>query len=58
MSVLRNCIEMPPSDFREVLFMRELEEMSYRQISEVADLPVGTVMSGSHVHANVWRSGQ
>jgi RNA polymerase sigma factor (sigma-70 family) len=45
MSVLRNCIEMLPSEFREVLVMRELEEMSYRQISEVADLPVGTVMS-------------
>jgi RNA polymerase sigma-70 factor (ECF subfamily) len=44
-SVLRNCIEMLPLEFREVLVMRELEEMSYRQISEVADLPVGTVMS-------------
>lgn len=45
MSVLRNCIEMLPSEFREVIVMRELEEMSYRQISEVASLPVGTVMS-------------
>jgi len=45
MSVLRNCIEMLPLEFREVLVMRELEEMSYRQISEAADLPVGTVMS-------------
>ncbi len=45
MSVLRNCIEMLPLEFREVLVMRELEELSYRQISEVAALPVGTVMS-------------
>ena len=45
MTVLRNCIEMLPSDFREVLVMRELEEMSYRQISDVARVPVGTVMS-------------
>jgi RNA polymerase sigma factor (sigma-70 family) len=45
MSVLRNCIEMLPSGFREVLVMRELEEMSYKEISDVACLPVGTVMS-------------
>lgn len=45
MSVLRNCIETLPSDFREVLVMRELEEMSYKEISDVACLPVGTVMS-------------
>jgi RNA polymerase sigma-70 factor (ECF subfamily) len=45
MTVLRNCIEMLPLEFREVIVMRELEEMSYRQISEVASLPVGTVMS-------------
>jgi RNA polymerase sigma factor (sigma-70 family) len=45
MSVLRNCMEMLPLEFREILVMRELEEMSYRQISEVASLPVGTVMS-------------
>ncbi len=44
-TILRDCIEMLPLDFREVIVMRELEEMSYRQISEVASLPVGTVMS-------------
>lgn len=43
--VLRDCIEMLPPDFREIIVMRELEEMSYRQISDVACLPVGTVMS-------------
>jgi RNA polymerase sigma-70 factor (ECF subfamily) len=43
--VLRTCIEQLPADYREVIVMRELEEMSYKQISEVANLPVGTVMS-------------
>ncbi len=38
-------IEMLPLDYRELLIMRELEEMSYRQISEVMAVPVGTVMS-------------
>ena len=45
MTALRNCIEMLPLDFREVLVMRELEEMSYREISVVTCLPIGTVMS-------------
>ena len=45
MSALRNCIEMLPLGFREVLVMRELEEMSYKDISDVACLPIGTVMS-------------
>lgn len=44
-TVLQNCIETLPPEFREVLVMRELEEMSYQQISEAANLPVGTVMS-------------
>lgn len=43
--ILRRCIEGLPEPFREVLVMRELEEMSYRQIAEVAGVPPGTVMS-------------
>jgi RNA polymerase sigma-70 factor (ECF subfamily) len=42
---LRNCIAALPEEYREVLVMRELEEMSYREIAEVAGVPVGTVMS-------------
>jgi RNA polymerase sigma-70 factor, ECF subfamily len=44
-TILQNCIERLPEAFREVLVMRELEEMSYRQIAEVTGLPAGTVMS-------------
>jgi RNA polymerase sigma factor (sigma-70 family) len=43
--VLRGCIEGLPDAFREVLVLRELEEMSYRQIADVTGLPAGTVMS-------------
>jgi RNA polymerase sigma-70 factor (ECF subfamily) len=45
MTVMRNCIEKLPLEFREVLVMRELQDMSYRAISDAAGLPVGTVMS-------------
>jgi RNA polymerase sigma-70 factor (ECF subfamily) len=44
-TILQDCIEGLPQEFREVLVMRELEEMSYRQIAEVAGVPPGTVMS-------------
>jgi len=31
--------------FREVLILRELEDMSYEEIAQIAAIPVGTVMS-------------
>ena len=42
---LRNCMDHLPDEYREVLVMRELEEMSYQQIAETTNLPIGTVMS-------------
>jgi RNA polymerase sigma factor (sigma-70 family) len=34
-----------PVEYREVLVLRELEDMSYRDVAAVAGIPVGTVMS-------------
>jgi RNA polymerase sigma factor (sigma-70 family) len=34
-----------PRPMREVLVLRELEELSYRRIADVTALPIGTVMS-------------
>jgi RNA polymerase sigma factor (sigma-70 family) len=42
---LQDCLEALPLEFREVIVLRELEEMSYKEISDVARVPVGTVMS-------------
>lgn len=44
-NLVNRAIEQLPPEFREVLVMRELEELSYREIAAVADIPIGTVMS-------------
>lgn len=43
--LLREAMEELPLEFREVLIMRELEELSYREIADLTALPMGTVMS-------------
>jgi RNA polymerase sigma factor (sigma-70 family) len=42
---LRGCIDALPRDYREVIVLRELEELSYKEISAIVDIPIGTVMS-------------
>lgn len=42
---VRQAIEALPEHFREVIVLRELEEMSYRDIAASIDAPIGTVMS-------------
>ena len=42
---LRDCVEALPAEYREVIVMRELEELSYREISQAVGVPLGTVMS-------------
>src|SRR5947209_19047034 len=42
---LKQALEELPVEFREVLILRELEGLSYKEIAGVADVPVGTVMS-------------
>jgi RNA polymerase sigma-70 factor (ECF subfamily) len=42
---VRLILNTMPRAFREILILREIEELSYQQISEVIALPIGTVMS-------------
>jgi RNA polymerase sigma-70 factor (ECF subfamily) len=43
--LLNQAIAVLPVEYREVFVMRELEDCSYREIAEVAGVPLGTVMS-------------
>ena len=41
-------IEALPAPLREVIVLRELQELGYREIAEVTGVPIGTVMSRLH----------
>lgn len=42
---VRAAIEQLPAEFREAITLRELEGMSYKEIADVAGVPIGTIMS-------------
>ena len=44
-SQMREVLEKLPANFREVLILRELEGMSYKEIADITGMPAGTVMS-------------
>jgi RNA polymerase sigma factor (sigma-70 family) len=43
--LLREALEALPLEYREVVVLRELEGLSYKEIADIADVPLGTVMS-------------
>ena len=43
--LVRRAIAELPETSREVLVLREMEGLSYREIAKIADIPIGTVMS-------------
>ncbi|HLK58315.1 MAG TPA: sigma-70 family RNA polymerase sigma factor, partial [Chthonomonadaceae bacterium] len=45
LEVLRKAVEELPVEFREVVVLRDLEGLSYREIADIAAIPLGTVMS-------------
>ena len=49
-TTLATALACLPLEFRECLVLRELEEMSYRDIARVTEVPIGTVMS------RLWRA--
>jgi RNA polymerase sigma-70 factor (ECF subfamily) len=42
---LADAVGALPLLYREVLILREIEDLSYKEIARIVDIPVGTVMS-------------
>jgi len=42
---VREAVEELPLELREVVVLRELEGLSYKEIAQIAEIPLGTVMS-------------
>jgi RNA polymerase sigma-70 factor (ECF subfamily) len=42
---VRRAIAELPVEFREIVILREMEGFSYKEIAELAEVPIGTVMS-------------
>lgn len=45
---VRACVRDLPDEFREAVVLRDMEALSYEEISSVLDLPIGTVRSRIH----------
>lgn len=43
--MVRQALEELPAEYREIIVLRELEGLDYKAIAEIAEIPVGTVMS-------------
>ena len=43
--MVRRALAKLPPEFRELIILREIEGMSYKQIANIAGIPIGTVMS-------------
>jgi RNA polymerase sigma-70 factor (ECF subfamily) len=44
-AMIRDALNELAEEFREVIVMRDIEGLSYKEIADAADLPIGTVMS-------------
>lgn len=42
---VRQALAQLPAPFREVIVLREMHQLNYRDIAEIANIPIGTVMS-------------
>ena len=43
--ILKAALDDLPAEFREAIVLREMEGMSYKEIADIASVPIGTVMS-------------
>jgi RNA polymerase sigma-70 factor, ECF subfamily len=45
LQLVHEALAQLPFEYREVVILRELEELSYKEIAKIIDIPMGTVMS-------------
>jgi RNA polymerase sigma-70 factor (ECF subfamily) len=45
-AMIEQAMRQLPDRFRELLVLRELEGLSYRELADVLAIPIGSVMSG------------
>ena len=43
--MINDALARLPEEFREVIVLRELEDLPYKEIAAIAKIPLGTVMS-------------
>lgn len=43
--LINRALDALPLEYREVIVLRELEDLSYKEIADVMEIPIGTVMS-------------
>jgi RNA polymerase sigma-70 factor, ECF subfamily len=46
--IVRSAVQELPEQLRVVIVLREFEDLSYRDIAELLEIPIGTVMSRLH----------
>jgi RNA polymerase sigma-70 factor, ECF subfamily len=56
-ATIRQLVSELPHQFREIVVLREVNELSYQEIAQVAGVPVGTVMSRLSRARSMLRSG-
>jgi RNA polymerase sigma-70 factor (ECF subfamily) len=44
-AAINRALSLLPEEYREVVVLRDVQDLSYREISEVVGVPIGTVMS-------------
>jgi RNA polymerase sigma-70 factor (ECF subfamily) len=44
-AAIERAVASLPTEFREVVVLREVQDLSYREISDIVGVPIGTVMS-------------
>ena len=45
LDLMHECIQELPSSFKSVIILRDIEGLSYEDIAQIEELPVGTVRS-------------